>query len=124
MANLGALLLVVVFTPPVAAPVAASLITWMAGRVWTDAVVVTMKTLLLLVTGCVCIEHSTWAIERASGDIEGMALRAAVAGRLGTTCAAGMAGAMWASGAVGTTAGASLTAGRVGTTCMADAACV
>ena len=102
----------------------ADMLTWMAGRVCADAVVVTMKTLLLLVTGCVFIEHSTWAIERASGDIEGMALKAAVADSLGTTSAAEVAGAMWASGAVGTTAGASLTAGRVGTTCMAVAACV
>ena len=124
MANLGALLLVVVLTLLVAALVVASLITWMAGRVCTVAVVVTMNTLLLFATGCDCIEHSTWAIERASGDIEGMAFRAAVADRLGTTCAAEMAGAMCASGAVGTTAGVSLTAGRVGTTCMAGTACV
>ena len=94
MASLGALLVAVVLTPLVATLVAASLMTWMAGRVWTAAVVVTKKTLLLLATGCVGIKHSTWAIERASGDIEGMALTAAVADNPGTTCAADAAGAM------------------------------
>ena len=59
IANLGALLLAVVLAPLVAVPVVASLIIWIAGRVWTAAVVVTMKTLLLLVTGCNGIVDST-----------------------------------------------------------------
>ena len=116
----GACRLVVVMLPPLAvefvakvmvgwlAADVASLITWMAGRVGTAVLDV----------------HSNCAIERASGDSDGMPLSTAVNGiavsdSAGVECSAGSkAVATWAAGGAGVAcavalAGATCVAGRV-----------
>ena len=70
------------------AAVMASLMTWMVGRGRAAALSGTMNTLLQAAGGGA---HSTCAIERNRGDIEGMTLSVIAVATAGTTCSAGTA---------------------------------